>query len=123
MKVKDTKGQAFGIQQLASVAIVIVVIAMVSVLGMQLLGDQKDDIGVDDCAARSDGFTSYNSTADQCYNSSGSHVAVGTAQFNATTDGITGIGKIPDKLPLIVGAIVLVIVISIIILAFRTINN
>lgn len=86
------KGQAFGLGALANVAIIIVVVAMVSVLGLQLLSDTQDDL-----------------TAN-------------SAEYNATADAITGVSKIPDKLPLIVGAVVLVIVISIIILAFRSIN-
>jgi len=86
---KDKKGQ-FGINALAGVAITVVVVAMVSVLGLQLLGDTQDDL-----------------TAD-------------SAEYNATADAIEGVGKIPDKLPLIIGAVVLVVTISIVVIAFKT---
>jgi predicted RND superfamily exporter protein len=85
---KNKKGQ-FGINALAGVAITVVVVAMVSVLGLQLLGDTQDDL-----------------TAD-------------SAEYNATADAIEGVGKIPEKLPLIVGAVVLVVTITIIIVAFK----
>ena len=118
----DKKAQSFGLNQLASVAVIIVVVGMVSVLGLQLLGDTKDDIGLADCATRSDDFITYSATNDACTN--GTHYrAVNTSQFDAVGDGITGVAKIPDKLPLIVGAVVLVIVISIIIVAFKSISN
>ena len=86
---KDKKGQ-FGINALAGVAITVVVVAMVSVLGLQLLGDTQDDL-----------------TAD-------------SAEYNATADAIEVVGKIPDKLPLIIGAVVLVVTISIVVIAFKT---
>ena len=86
----NKKGQ-FGINALAGVAITIVVVAMVSVLGLQLLGDTQDDL------------------------------TSGSAEYNATTDAIEGVAKIPDKLPLIVGAVVLVITITIVVLAFKSI--
>lgn len=85
----NKKGQ-FGINALAGVAITIVVVAMVSVLGLQLLGDTQGDL------------------------------TSGSAEYNATADAIEGVGKIPDKLPLIVGAVVLVITISIIVIAFKS---
>jgi len=88
IKMKGKKGQ-FGINALAGVAITIVVVAMVSVLGLQLLGDTQDDL-----------------TAD-------------SAEYNATGDAIEGVAKIPEKLPLIVGAVVLVVTITIIIVAFK----
>lgn len=85
---KNKKGQ-FGINALAGVAITIVVVAMVSVLGLQLLGDTQDDL------------------------------TTNSSEYNATADAIEGVAKIPEKLPLIVGAVVLVVTITIIIVAFK----
>jgi len=87
----NKKGQ-FGINALAGVAITVVVVAMVSVLGLQLLADTQDDL-----------------TAN-------------SAEYNATADAIEGVGKIPAKLPLIVGAVVLVITITIVVVAFRSVQ-
>jgi len=88
---KNKRGQ-FGINALAGVAITVVVVAMVSVLGLQLLGDTQDDL-----------------TAN-------------SAEYNATDDAIDGVAKIPAKLPLIVGAVVLVVTITIIVIAFRSVQ-
>ena len=88
MKELTKKGQ-FGLESLQTVAITVVIVAVVAVLGLQLLGDQQDDL-----------------TAN-------------SAEYNATAEGIDAVAKIPAKLPMIVGVIVLVIVIVILIASFR----
>lgn len=97
----NKKGQ-FGINALAGVAITIVVVAMISVLGLQLMSDTQSDYV--------DGTAGCNAT---------SKTSCG-AEYNATADAIEGVAKIPDKLPLIVGAVVLVITITIVVLAFKS---
>jgi len=82
------KGQ-FGLNALSGVIITFVIVAVVAVLGLQLLGDQQDDL------------------------------TAGSAEYNATTDAITGVSKFPEKLPMIAGVLVLVIIIGILVAAFR----
>jgi len=99
----NKKGQ-FGINALAGVAITVVVVAMVSVLGLQLLADTQADFITDTAGCNA---TSTSSCG---------------AEYNATADAIEGVGKIPAKLPLIVGAVVLVITITIVVIAFRSVQ-
>ena len=82
------KGQ-FGLNALSGVIITFVIVAVVAVLGLQLLGDQQADL-----------------TAN-------------SAEYNATTDAIEGVSKFPEKLPMIAGVLVLVIIIGILVAAFR----
>jgi len=101
--------------------ILLVVAGVVAAVGLQIQGDLKDDVGLTDCAARTDGFTSYNETADQCYNSSGSHTTVGTYAFNSSVDGIEGVQNVTEKFDLLGLAIIAGIIISVIVgmFAFR----
>ena len=67
------------------------------------------------CAERSDTFTTYSTTAQQCQNSTGSLSPVGTADYNASGDAITGVGKIPEKMPTIAKVVVAAIIIGILV--------
>lgn len=81
------KGQ-FGLNNMVTVIITFVIIAVVSVLGLTLLGDQQADL------------------------------TSGSAEYNATSDAIEGVSKFPEKLPMIAGVLVLVLIITILISAF-----
>lgn len=78
----------FGLNQMVPVIITLVIVAVVAVLGLTLLGDQQ---------------------ADQ---------TAGSAEYNATTSAIEGVSKFPEKLPMIAGVVVLVLIITILISAF-----
>jgi hypothetical protein len=79
----------FGLGQMVPTIITFVIVAVAAVLGLQLLADQQADL------------------------------TSGTAEYNATTDAINGVSKFPEKLPMIAGVLVLVLVISILIAAFQ----
>jgi len=106
------------LSSLLTIGITLVVVGIALALGIQVVGDTKDGIGADDCAARTDGFTIYNTTADKCQNSTNSLSAVGTAQFNATTDTATGVGKLTGKLPTIGLVVAAVIIVGLLVSAF-----
>lgn len=93
MKLKNLmkKGQ-FGLNALVPVVITFVIIAVVSVLGLQLLSDQQADLTTD------------------------------SAEYNATNDAVDAVAKFPAKLPMIAGVIVLILIITILIAAFRRVN-
>lgn len=78
----------FGLSQMVPVVITFVIIAVAAVLGLQLLGDQQADF------------------------------ASGSAEYNATQDAIDGVSEFPQKLPMIAGVLVLVLIIGILIAAF-----
>ena len=115
------KAKTNAINMILPAIILLVVAGVVAAVGLQIQGDLKDDVGLTDCAARTDGFTSYNETADQCYNSSGSHTTVGTYAFNSSVDGIEGVQNVTEKFDLLGLAIIAGIIISVIVgmFAFR----
>ena len=82
------KGQ-FGLNAMVPTIITFVIVAVVAVLGLQLLSDQQAD------------------------------TVANTAEYNATADAIDGVSKFPEKLPMIAGVLVLVLIISILIAAFQ----
>ena len=116
----NKKGQALNLNSLLTVGITLVVVGIALAFGIQVLGDTKDDIGADNCAVRTDDFTGYSTTADQCANASNStqYTAVGTAEFNATGDAISGTGKLTSKMPTIGLVVAAVIIIGLLVSAF-----
>ena len=78
-----------GINVLPAVAIGLVVAAIVIAVGLNILGETQDE------------FTA------------------NTAEYNATADAIEGVAKLSGKLPLIGLAVASVVVITIIVVAFR----
>ena len=101
MKLIGNKKGVFGLEMLSPAVISIVIVAVVAVLGLQLLGDQQDDL---------------------ITNTNGCNATVTSgcdAGYNATADAIEGVSKFPEKLPMIAGVIVLVIIIAVLIRAFR----
>lgn len=86
--------KGFTLGQMPSAVVLLVIVAIVLGLGATVLGDMQDSVGNDNCAARSDTYTSYNTTSNQCYNSSGTHVAVGTYEFNTTVSGLEGVDTV-----------------------------
>lgn len=76
------KGQS-GLNAMSGIIITFVIVAVVAVLGLQLLSDQQDDL-----------------TAN-------------TTEYNATVDAIEGVSKFPEKLPMIAGVFVLAIIIGV----------
>ena len=105
----------FQVGDILPLALTIVVAGIGLAYGISILGDTKDDMGTTDCAARSDGFTNYNSTSDLCYNSSGSTATPTSAYFNASGDSITAVAKFPSKLGLIVTVVVAAVLIGILV--------
>ena len=108
------------IGSLQSIVLIIALVALIASFTLQILGDTRDDIGEDNCADRTDGFTTYDAATHDCKNSTGSHLAVGSAEFNATEDGIVGVAKIPEKLPILVTVIVAAIIIGTLVTYFAT---
>ena len=109
------KEARFEIKELLGVGFTLLVLAIGMAYGLEVMTDIEDDMGVSGCSARSDTHTSYNSSANQCYNSSGDHVGVDTAPFNATGAGITGVAKIPSKIPTIATVVLASMIIGILV--------
>ena len=78
-----------GMDLLISAVVGIVVVGVIATFGLDLLGDQKEEF------------------------------ATNSVEANATQDAIDGVAKIPQKLPLIAGAVVAAVVIFLLIRYFR----
>jgi len=75
----------FQIQELMPIGMTLVVLGIGLAYGLQVMGDVQDDM------------------------------TAGSSEYNATADAITGVAKIPEKLPTIVTVIVAAVVIGILI--------
>lgn len=95
----------FNIGALLPIGLTIVVLGIALAYGMQVMGDIKTDI-----AATNAGAGCNSTTTTGC-----------GAEYNATVDALTGVAKIPSKLPMIVTVVVAAVIIGIIVkyLMFR----
>ena len=108
----------FEIGQIVPIVVVLAVAGLVIAFTSQIGGDVRDDIGVDVCADRSDGHTTYVEASKLCTNGS-TTVAPTDYEFTSTTKMLEAQTKFSDKLPLIATVIVAVILIGIIIRYFK----
>ena len=115
---EDPRTYKFDIKDMLPIGVTLVVVGLVLAFGLEIMGDVKDDIATNTCADTT--LTSYNESSGLCYNASNTSqtAAPASAEYNATTDGIEGVGKLPEKLPLIATVIVAVIIIGILIRYF-----
>ena len=93
----------FDIQDLLPIGLTIVVLGIALAYGLNVMGDVKNDMVAADTnygAAGCDATSNFNCT---------------DAELNATKDAITGVAKIPEKLPLIVTVIVAAVIIGILV--------
>ena len=105
----------FQLNELLGVGFTMIVLGIGLAYGLEVLGEPRDEIGNDVCGARTDGFTTYNASAQQCHNSSNSHTTPTNAEFTATTNSITSVAKLPEKLPTIATVIVAAVIIGILV--------
>jgi len=87
----------FELGQLLGIGLTILVLGISLAYGLQVMGDVQDDMvtGASGCNA---------TVTTSC-----------GAEYNATADAITGVGKIPSKLPLIVTVVIAAVIIGIIV--------
>jgi hypothetical protein len=105
----------YDIKQLFGIGMTLVILGIALAFGLQITGDVRDDMGETDCAGRTDSYTSYNATSKLCYNSTGDTLEFKTAQYNASSNSITGVSKIPEKLPTIATVVVAAVIIGILV--------
>ena len=98
----------FEIRDLLPIGFVFIVAGIGIAYGLNVMGDVKDDMA-QDCP---DGYT-YNTTSAICTNST--HHSVESSYLNASQDSITGVAKIPEKLPLIATVVVAAVIIGILV--------
>lgn len=100
----DRKVAKFNVQDMLPIGLTLVVTGIGLAYGLDVMGDTKDDFTKADPNFGSPGC----SLTDQqnCTND---------AAYNATADSISGVGKLPEKMPLIVNVIVAAIIIGILV--------
>lgn len=110
----------FELKELLGIGMTFVVLGIGIAYGLEVIGDIKDDLGVDACGmtgVNSESFT-YSSSGNQCINGS-SAADIGlpptTAEYNATVDSITGVSKITSKLPTIATIVVAAVILGILV--------
>jgi len=110
---ESQKIATFNIQDLLPIGLTIVVLGIGLGYGLNVLGDVKDDLG--DTNACPSGYT-YNSTGQICYSGDASNETAITGQeWFAVNNSITGVAKLPAKLPLIVTVIVAAVIIGLLV--------
>ena len=82
---KPRKKSRFGLESLQGIIITFVIIAIIAVVGLQILADQKSDL------------------------------TAGTAEYNATVEEIDGVSQVPEKLPMLATVIIGVVIIGIVV--------
>ena len=92
----------FEIRDILPIALTLVVVGIGTAYGLSVLSDLKTD------------FKNDNLGTLTCNSTSGVYTGCGAA-YNATDDAIRGVGKLPEKLPLIATVIVAVIIIGILV--------
>lgn len=117
----------FEIRDLLGIGISLVVLVIALAYGLEVLGDQKEEMcnynyddGDGSCNQCADVVHPvYNATTNLCYNATGQGAFTptnqATAELNATTDGMTALAKIPNKLPMIVTVIIAAVIIGVLI--------
>lgn len=105
------------------IALSLVVTGIAIAYGLEVLGSLRDDQcdynnNAGNCFQCNDtSMTDFNTSDNTCYNASQDVPAKvnQNAEFNATSDTIVGVSKLPEKLPIIVTVIVAAIVIGILV--------
>lgn len=101
----------FQIGDLLPIGLTLVVLGIGLTYGLSVMEDVQDDTGSAACA----GY--WNSTSDVCQVSSTNATVLSgpSAAFNASTDAIVGVSKLPEKMGLIVTVIVAAIIIGVLV--------
>lgn len=97
----------FEIGALLPIGLTILVLAIALAFGLQVMGELQDDMIVPNtprCEANTTGGTGGTLYYDNC-----------SMEYNATSLGMEGVAKIPEKLPLIVTVVVAAVIIGVII--------
>ena len=105
----------FEIQDMLPIGLTFVVLGIGIAYGLNVMSDVRDDMQDVACSERTDGFTSFNETSGMCANATSDQLIVTRAEYVATNDAISGVAKIPEKLPLIATVIVAAIIIGILV--------
>jgi len=112
---KNKKG--FQVSDIASIAVAFVAVAVALGIGMDVLGNIREDQGADSCALRTDGNTTFNISSGLCQNGTGtqSTFVPDSYQYNATLSGTQANEELASWLPTIALIVAAAVIIGIIV--------
>jgi len=126
----------FQIGDIVAIGLTLVVAGIGLAYGLEVIGDVKDDMYQDDCtgalqhwsttksscyACPNATFNTWNETGLECTNSTGDGNVAATAdvgqttEVNASSDAISGVAKLPEKMETIATVVVAAIIIGILV--------
>jgi len=109
---KQIQEAKFDIKELLGVGFTILVLAIGMAYGLDVMGDIRDDMGETACET---GF-SFNASSKLCQNATGANtISPSSAEYNATVNGISGVAKIPEKIPTIATVVLAAVIIGILV--------
>ena len=119
---EQRKGQALGISSLATAAIAFVVIAIVIVVGLDLITDVRDE---NPCRGMT--VSVWNDTTDYCCFTLGNceanttHRSAANEMYNSSVDGIGALANLSSKMDLLATAVILGIIIAVLLRVFKVV--
>ena len=115
----NKKGMLGGIQEggqaFLYLMLIIVLIGAVGVFGAKFTQDNRDDVGKASCAARTDGFTTYNYTRASCQNSTNSLRVVTSTAFVTGNESLNSLQDVAQEQTTYTSAAILGIVLLILV--------
>ena len=103
----EKKIARFNIQDMLPIALTLVVTGIGIAYGLNVMGDMRDDFVAEETLTASCN-NSLNGGTGSVYTGCGS-------SYNASEDAISGVAKLPEKMPIIVNVIVAAIIIGILV--------
>ncbi len=108
-KRKKKKSYNFEIQDILSIGLIMVVTGVALAIGLQISGEVSNDIADEDCA----GYWNSSSQVCQVSSTNTTTLSANDYPYNASQDAITGVAKLPEKMPLIATVVVAAIILGI----------
>ena len=123
------KGQAASLMTLASVVLIFLLAGMAAIYSLDILDDSREEFcdynyvqSTETCYQCNVSHADFNTTVNQCYNNTGGeHVTARVTQdvsFNATSDAVDGIAKVPDKMGTLGNVAIAAIIIGVLLASF-----
>ena len=114
---------------LASVVLIFLLAGMAAIFSLDVLDDTREDFcdynyvgATESCYQCNVSHADFNTTVNQCYNNTGGeHVLPRVTQdvsYNATSNAMTGVAKVPDKMSTLGNVVVAGIIIGVLLAAF-----
>lgn len=123
------KGQSMGLGVIIPVVVVFLMAAIVAIHGIDILDDTREDFCDydydevnEECYQCNTTHITYNTSDARCHNESSGESGLPTyyedQSFNSTSDSMTGVEKVPEKMPTVGNVVVAAVIITVLLAAF-----